>query len=101
LGAVGVGRCFTNLGASAVRKQQAANSGTAGCGNDKEKSVCTTSGLDDAIEDFGDKLEKLEHMIKTETGKEMARVRTQRLRIFRSWWEEEILDSQSRPAINQ
>jgi HD superfamily phosphodiesterase len=63
--------------------------------------MCTTSGLDDAIEHFGDKLEKLEHMMKTETGKEMARVRTERLRIFRSWWEEEILDSQSRPAINQ
>ena len=36
-----------------------------------------------------DKLEKLESMMKTATGKAMARERTERLANFRQWWEQE------------
>lgn len=78
LGAVGVGRCFTYLGASAVRD------GRKGEG---------MPGLDDAIEHFHDKLERLQGMMKTETGRKMARARTERLRTFREWWDEEMKQS--------
>ncbi|KAL1846212.1 hypothetical protein Plec18167_002320 [Paecilomyces lecythidis] len=73
LGAVGIGRCFTFLGAQG--KKHVAPGGE--------------WVMDGAIEHFVEKLEKLEGMMKTETGKKMARVRTERLRIFRTWWEEE------------
>ncbi|TKA24047.1 hypothetical protein B0A50_06938 [Salinomyces thailandicus] len=46
-------------------------------------------GLEGSIEHFTDKLEKIEGMIKTETGKRIARERTQRLQHFRKWWEDE------------
>ncbi|EGE85870.1 hypothetical protein RJZ56_005856 [Blastomyces dermatitidis] len=69
LGAVGIGRCFTYLGA----KGQGQGSWE----------------LDEAIEHFGEKLERLEGMMKTESGREMARVRTERLREFRRWWVDE------------
>lgn len=66
IGAVGIARCFTFGGAK-------------GRGN----------GLDGAIEHFIEKLELLEGMMKTETGKVMAKERTERLKIFRGWWENE------------
>ena len=46
-------------------------------------------GMDAVIEHFTDKLENIEGMMKTETGKRLARERTQRLKDFRRWWEEE------------
>lgn len=46
-------------------------------------------GLQGSIDHFTDKLEKLETMMKTETGKQLARERTERLKTFRKWWEEE------------
>lgn len=46
-------------------------------------------GMDGTIEHFTDKLEKIEGMMKTQIGKEMARERTQRLQDFRRWWDEE------------
>lgn len=46
-------------------------------------------GMDSVIEHFTDKLENIEGMMKTETGKQLARERTQRLKDFRRWWEEE------------
>ncbi|KAL2007954.1 hypothetical protein VTN00DRAFT_7936 [Thermoascus crustaceus] len=73
LGAVGIGRCFTFLGAHGL----------------KHVPDGGTWEMDGAIEHFTDKLEKLEGMMKTDAGREMARVRTQRLREFKSWWEEE------------
>jgi len=45
--------------------------------------------MDDSIEHFDDKLFKLEGMMKTETGKQMARERTERMRKFKDWWVEE------------
>ncbi|PGG98263.1 hypothetical protein GX51_06911 [Blastomyces parvus] len=75
IGAVGIGRCFTYLGAKGR-----------GNGEDREQGSWE---LDEAIEHFGDKLEMLEGMMKTDSGREMARVRTERLREFRRWWAEE------------
>ncbi|PKX89676.1 uncharacterized protein P174DRAFT_507342 [Aspergillus novofumigatus IBT 16806] len=46
--------------------------------------------MNNAIAHFQEKLVRLEGMMKTQTGREMARVRTQRLIEFRKWWEEEM-----------
>jgi HD superfamily phosphodiesterase len=74
IGAIGIGRTFTFLGAQ----------GRKFVGDDGKWE------MNNSIEHFGDKLEKLEGMMKTETGKTMAGVRTERLRVFRGWWEEEM-----------
>lgn len=66
IGAVGIGRTFAY-----------------GAVKDPER------GLQGSIEHFTDKLENIESMMKTETGKQLARERTQRLKEFRRWWEEE------------
>ena len=76
IGAIGIGRCFTFLGAQG-----------------KRFAVDGNWDMNNSIEHFGDKLEKLEGMMKTETGRKMARVRTERLQIFRSWWEEEMAEA--------
>ncbi|KAJ9302382.1 hypothetical protein DTO271G3_1248 [Paecilomyces variotii] len=73
IGAVGIGRCFTFLGAQGK----------------KHVAPGAEWVMDGAIEHFVEKLERLEGMMKTETGKKMARLRTERLRVFRGWWEEE------------
>ncbi|KLJ08946.1 hypothetical protein EMPG_15639 [Blastomyces silverae] len=75
LGAVGIGRCFTYLGAKGRGKGEGQGQGS--------------WELDEAIEHFGEKLERLEGMMKTTSGREMARVRTERLREFRRWWVDE------------
>lgn len=66
IGAVGIARCFTFGGAK--------NRG---------------DGLDGSIDHFKEKLELLEGMMKTKTGRDMARQRTERLKVFRQWWESE------------
>lgn len=66
IGAVGIARCFAFTGAKSRE-----------------------DGLDGAIDHFKEKLELLEGMMKTETGRRMARIRTQRLVQFRGWWEDE------------
>jgi uncharacterized protein len=66
LGAVGVGRAFTFGGAKGRGR-----------------------GMEETIEHFTEKLERLEGMMKTEVGRRLARKRTERLRVFRGWWEEE------------
>lgn len=78
IGAIGIGRTFTFLGAQ----------GKKFVGEGKWE-------MGNSIEHFGEKLELLEGMMKTETGREMARVRTERLRVFRGWWEEETRASMS------
>ncbi len=71
LGAVGIGRAFT-FGA-------ARGGGGGGKGQ----------GMQGAVDHFGEKLERLEGMMKTEEGQRMARERTRRVEVFRGWWEEE------------
>jgi uncharacterized protein len=73
LGAVGIARTFTFLGAQGKKMRP---------GEPWE--------MDQSIEHFGEKLEKLEGMMKTETGRAMARERTRRLIEFRKWWEDEM-----------
>jgi uncharacterized protein len=65
IGAIGIARCFTFGGAKGVRS------------------------IDDSVQHFRDKLLKLEGMMKTETGRRMAKERSQRIRDFMSWWEDE------------
>lgn len=65
IGAIGIGRTFTFGGAKGARE------------------------MGETIQHFEDKLEKLQSMMKTEPGRKLARERTERLTIFKSWWEEE------------
>ncbi|POR38197.1 Uncharacterized protein TPAR_01605, partial [Tolypocladium paradoxum] len=64
LGAVGVGRAFAFGGARG-------------------------RGLGDTVDHFEEKLVRLEGMMKTETGRALARVRTERIRAVQAWWREE------------
>lgn len=66
IGAIGIGRTFAYGAAKALDR-----------------------GMEGSIKHFTEKLEMIEGMMKTETGKRMARERTQRLMEFRRWWEEE------------
>ncbi|PSS27454.1 hypothetical protein M430DRAFT_76623, partial [Amorphotheca resinae ATCC 22711] len=65
IGAVGIGRTFTFGGAKGARN------------------------MGETIEHFEEKLEKLEAMMKTAPGRRLARERTERLKTFKGWWEEE------------
>lgn len=64
LGVIGIGRAFIFNGAKECE-----------------------GGMQECILHFMNKLEKFEGMMKTPTGKEFARERTERLKIFRGWWE--------------
>jgi uncharacterized protein len=64
LGAVGVGRAFAFGGA-------------------KNRS------LEDSIAHFEEKLVRLEAMMKTDAGKQLARERTERIRMMQAWWQQE------------
>jgi uncharacterized protein len=66
IGAVGIGRVFTYGGARTAR------------------------GMDGSMEMMEMKLFELEGMMKTGPGREMAGEKTERLRIFRGWWDEEV-----------
>ena len=66
IGAVGIGRVFAYGAVKAPER-----------------------GLEGSVEHFVIKLERVEEMMKTETGRSMARERTERLKVFRGWWEEE------------
>ena len=67
IGAVGIGRVFTYGGAKAPSR-----------------------GMQGSVKHFGEKLEKLEGMMKTAEGRRLAMVRSERLRMFREWWEDEM-----------
>ncbi len=64
LGAVGIGRCFHYGGAKG-------------------------RNMGDSVGHFVEKLLKLERMMKTDTGREIGRERTKKLREFMGWWKEE------------
>jgi uncharacterized protein len=52
--------------------------------------------LEDTIEHFSDKLVKLEGMMKTDLGRQMARERTQRIRQMQEWWR---LETEGIPSL--
>jgi uncharacterized protein len=66
IGAVGTGRIFT-YGAVTLGRE-----------------------MGESMQILDIKLFKSEEMMKTEPGRRLARERTERLRLFRGWWEEEI-----------
>ncbi|GKZ19668.1 hypothetical protein AbraIFM66951_003708 [Aspergillus brasiliensis] len=68
IGAIGIGRTFTFTGAK-----------------------LPGASMQNSREHIDDKLERLETMMKTGTGRMMARERTERLTIFKKWWDEETM----------
>ncbi|PWY79636.1 HD domain-containing protein [Aspergillus heteromorphus CBS 117.55] len=68
IGAIGIGRTFTFGGAK-----------------------LPLAGMQNVREHIDEKLEKLEGMMKTNTGRKMARKRTERLTMFKKWWDEETM----------
>lgn len=89
LGAVGIARTFTYGGA--VQGRMSANTRDDGSqvrdGFSAERRV--GKGLESTIEHFTEKLERLEGMMKTGEGRRLAREGTERLRVFKRWWDEE------------
>lgn len=77
LGAVGIARCFA-FGAARRGGGGGGGGGNGGGG-----------GLEESVAHFEEKLVRLEGMMKTETGRRLARERTERIRVFRGWWESE------------
>lgn len=71
LGAVGIGRTFAFGGAR-------------------------NRSLDDTIDHFAEKLVKLEGMMKTDLGRQMARERTQRIQQMQEWWR---LETEGVPSL--
>ena len=50
----------------------------------------TGRSLESGMDHVEEKLVKLESMAKTDVGRELARERTERLRVFQGWWREEV-----------
>jgi len=88
LGAVGIGRCFVYLGSQGEKRRPKVDLNGEN-GRVAEGIEWPKWEMDESIEHFVEKLERLQGMMKTETGREMAKARTQRLVEFRKWWEEE------------
>ena len=80
LGAIGIGRCFT-YGAANEERRRAKFLGTAGNGDGR--------GMEGCVAHFDEKLLRLQGMMKTPLGEQLARERTQRLQVFQRWWYEE------------
>ncbi|KAF7533957.1 hypothetical protein G7054_g6626 [Neopestalotiopsis clavispora] len=73
IGGVGIGRCFTFGGARTER------------------------AMDDTVKHFDEKLVRLEGMMKTDVGRQLAKERTERLILFQKWWEEETAFAAASP----
>lgn len=71
LGAVGIGRAFIYGGARPAPDE----------------------GIEKAVHHFGEKLLRLEALMKTESGRTMARVRTAKVRAFVEWWKDEMAEA--------
>ncbi|KAI4255896.1 MAG: hypothetical protein LQ352_002349 [Teloschistes flavicans] len=115
MGAVGIGRAFTYAGAKGPRNpisvpaQPPGPSGYDGNGNGTSgnDTVDRANGdgervagalekqgtLGQTIAHLDTKLLNLERFMRTGEGKRLARVRAERLQIFRSWWMEEMGDA--------
>lgn len=78
LGAIGIGRCFT-FGATRESGR----------------------GMEESIDHFEEKLEKLGGMMKTSSGMKLAEQKTQRLLLFKAWWREEALTGDVMDLIAQ
>lgn len=85
LGAIGIGRCFAFGAANAERHKGVAAQTPHAVSESFEQAWC----MADAVAHIDEKLVKLQGMMKTETGRHLARRRTERLTTFQSWWEEE------------
>lgn len=70
IGAVGIGRTFTYGGAK------------------------NAHDMGETIQHFDDKLVRLESMMKTAPGRRLARERTEKLNVFKGWWEEEQAEAE-------
>ena len=105
IGAIGIARCFTYGGAAStssvttIRKPSLSGANVAGTrisastagggGGGYVSSTTPGRSLQESMDHFGEKLLRLEGMMKTREGKRLARVKTQRLHIFQEWWNEE------------
>ncbi|KAI0833148.1 hypothetical protein F5Y06DRAFT_183234 [Hypoxylon sp. FL0890] len=74
IGSIGIGRVFTYSGARTQRSMAS------------------------SIEHFHDKLLRLESMMKTDIGRELAKARTERMQEFLKWWDEEAAFSSGLPV---
>lgn len=74
IGGVGIGRCFTFGGARTAR------------------------GMDETVQHFDDKLVRLQGMMKTDVGRQLATERTDRLILFQKWWAEETAFAGASPV---
>lgn len=81
IGAVGIARtfCFTGM--------------MDGKGMAKGGGPLNSRGLGETIAHFHEKLLHLEGIMNTQSGKTLARKRTQRMQMFLEWWEDEVGES--------
>ncbi|KAL3960889.1 hypothetical protein ACCO45_006006 [Purpureocillium lilacinum] len=56
---------------------------------DADRLDAIGAGLGDTMEHFDEKLLRLEGMMKTDEGRRLARVRTERIETMQRWWKEE------------
>lgn len=90
LGAVGIARTFTYGGAVQGRMSARTRSNELHDSDNASAEDRSGQGLASTVEHFSEKLQRLEGMMKTEEGRRLARERTERLRVFRAWWDEEV-----------
>lgn len=99
IGAIGIGRTFTYGGARGGANPKLNENPTftanalsvpniGGDGSPIQINV-QSRGMGETIDHFTDKLEKIGSMMKTDAGYRIAIERTERLKTFRRWWEDE------------